>query len=98
MGEKIKEARLKLNMNQVEFAEKVGVSQSFISQLEKSLRYGDYKTIQNISNILGIEYSELTDVQPLFVRFTRNCKALSIKHLNALNEIVLGLLKGGDDD
>ncbi|MCE5224889.1 MAG: helix-turn-helix domain-containing protein [Porphyromonadaceae bacterium] len=95
VAEKIKQLRNMANIGQCELAEKVGVSQSFISQIENGARCGLPDTMQDIANVLGCSYEELTGEPKFIVQFIRNCKRLSQPQLFAVNEIVLQLIGSG---
>lgn len=95
VAEKIRQLRTEVNIGQCELAEKVGVSQSFISQLETGARTGMPDTMQAIADVLGCTYDELTGEPRFVVKFIRNCKRLSRQQLLAVNEIVLQLIGSG---
>lgn len=51
-GERIKQARLQRGMTQKELAEKLGVSESYVSQYERSVRNPKRDTLQKIAEAL----------------------------------------------
>ena len=59
VGERIKELRIKLNMSQVDFADKINVSKSYIAEIEKGIKNPSEKIIQNYSIGLNIPESTL---------------------------------------
>jgi len=52
LGKKIKMARIELDMNQTEFAEKIGAKQKSISRYETGLSVPSIVTLMKISKIL----------------------------------------------
>lgn len=61
IGERIKAAREKTGMTQVELGEKVGVSGVAIMRYEKGQRQPRYDQLQRIANALGVSVYELFD-------------------------------------
>lgn len=55
----LKELRLKNNLSQETFAFEVGIHRTYVSQLERGLKSPSLKTIQKVSQVLGISLSEL---------------------------------------
>lgn len=88
-GSKMRELRNIVGIGQAELAERVGVSQSMISQIEADCRKGAPDTIEAIAAELHCTVEELTGEPKFFVQFVRNCKRLSQAQLMALNKIVL---------
>lgn len=77
LGDRIREIRNDQGLNQSELAERVGTSQSTISQLEKGSRNPSYKTLRQVAEALGVSVSylveeedvaELTDEEEAFFR------------------------------
>lgn len=56
---KIKEYRLKSNLTQQELADKIGISKSYISELENNLKYPSVKILIHLSVILNVTTDEL---------------------------------------
>lgn len=90
----IRELRHKVGIGQVELAHRVGVSQSFISQLEQGTRSGTPNTLEAIAAELKCTVEDITGEPVLFLRFIRNCKRLSNAQLNILNELVIQFVRG----
>lgn len=82
-------------MSQAELSKKVGVSQTFISQIENGIRSGTPKTMQLIAKTLNCNYEETEKKPKFFIQFLRNCKLLSQSQLKILNEMVIELIKEG---
>lgn len=55
----LKVLRLEKNLSQETFAFEVGIHRTYVSQLERGLKSPSLKTIQKISQVLGISLSEL---------------------------------------
>lgn len=53
-GKKIKEAREKLNLTQFELAEKIGVSQNFLGDIERGIKLPSLNTLIQLSNVLKL--------------------------------------------
>jgi len=53
--------RWRVSMSQTEFAEKLGFTQSAISQWESGEREPDIATLQKLSEILGVTLDELVN-------------------------------------
>ncbi len=59
VGKVIKDCREKLGMNQVELAEKAGISQSHVCRLETGVHVPTSVTIEKIANALGTSPSQI---------------------------------------
>lgn len=53
-GKKIKEAREDLNLTQFQLAEKIGISQNFLGDIERGLKLPSIETLLKLSNTLKI--------------------------------------------
>ena len=62
IGKKLKELRLKRGMRQYEVAEKIGMSRSAISNIEKGHRSVTVKTLHNFCELYNINISFFDDV------------------------------------
>lgn len=62
IGERIKLYREDRNMSQKEFAEKIGVSNSRVSNWEQGINRPDVDLLKKICEILNVSPSELLDV------------------------------------
>lgn len=58
-GQKIKSLREAHGLTQEQFAEKINLERDTISKIENGKRFPSCKTIESISEILNISYSEL---------------------------------------
>lgn len=80
IGENIRKLREKLNMTQLDFADKIGVSRSAISYIEKK-ESSDTKLLETISEVFNVSVIELfygdTNIQPDAV--TPDCKIYQVK-------------------
>jgi len=61
VGQKIKEERMKKNIKQFELAKEVGISNSFLSDIEVGRSNPSIDTLKKIANVLGINTSKLID-------------------------------------
>lgn len=52
--ERLKEIRQKLNLNQTQFAEKIGVSQAAIARWESGVHIPNIVSLKNIALALGV--------------------------------------------
>ena len=55
----LKDLRLERNLSQETFAFEVGIHRTYVSQLERGLKSPSLKTVQKISQVLGLSLSEL---------------------------------------
>jgi transcriptional regulator with XRE-family HTH domain len=88
-GVKIRAMRKARNIKQSELAERVGVTQSFISQVELRGASCHAKTLKAIARALRCKVEDLTGVPEEYEAFIQNCKGLSSEQLLALNEVAL---------
>ena len=65
LGKKIKMARIDLDMNQTEFAEKIGAKQKSISRYETGLSMPSIATLMKVAKVLKKPASYFLDEQPL---------------------------------
>ncbi len=59
IGEKLKEARTRRLLTQDELAEKAGVSQSTIANIERNNAEPQYRTIRKVAKALEVDPTEL---------------------------------------
>ena len=59
IGEKLREVRTRRLLTQVELAEKAGVSQSTIANIERDNAEPQFRTIRKLAKALDIEPTEL---------------------------------------
>lgn len=58
-GKKIKEAREKLNLTQFELAEKIGVSQNFLGDIERGIKLPSLGKLIQLSNVLKLSLDSM---------------------------------------
>ncbi len=58
-GKKIKEARDRLGFTQFELAEKIGVSQNFLGDIERGIKLPSLNTLIQLSNILKLSLDSM---------------------------------------
>jgi transcriptional regulator with XRE-family HTH domain len=63
IGNMIKRRRKELNMTQIELAERLGVSNSFISQMENGYSNVSIKKLEEAGSILGINIYEYGSIE-----------------------------------
>lgn len=61
VGTRIQKARKRANLSQKELGDRLGVSASMIGQYENDLRNPKLATLQKISAVLGIHWTNLAD-------------------------------------
>lgn len=54
IGERFKELRIKNELNQIEFAQRVGISQSTLSEIEKGKSKPSVETVVSTSNYFNV--------------------------------------------
>ncbi|MFA5736894.1 MAG: helix-turn-helix transcriptional regulator [Candidatus Paceibacterota bacterium] len=59
LGENLKNIRTSKNITQTEFAEKLGVDKSFVSNIENGKTNPTLSTITNLAQTLGVSTNEL---------------------------------------
>lgn len=57
--ENMKSLRSKANLTQGELATKIGKSQKAVSEIESGKTWPDYKTIQALATVFGVEETDL---------------------------------------
>jgi DNA-binding XRE family transcriptional regulator len=92
-AEKIRELRKNRRIGQIDLANRIGVTQSFISQIENGCRKGLPDTMEAIAKELGCLVEDITGEPSFYIQFIRNCKRLSQAQLLSLNEVVLQFAK-----
>ena len=60
-GDRLRELRFERRMTQDEFAEFMGVSQDFVSSIERGITAPSFETLELLSSKLGRSVSELFD-------------------------------------
>lgn len=87
---KLREVRVKKGIGQIELAQKVGLTQGMISQIETKSRRARPQIMEEIARVLDCSVEEISETNEpsLVVQFIRNCKKLSYEQLNAVNELI----------
>jgi len=92
-GAKVRELRRIAGIRQGDLAERIGISQAMVSQIEHGGRACKPDTIQAIAAELGCTFEDLSGEPGEFVRFVRTCKRLSESQLSVLHKIAVELIK-----
>lgn len=91
-GQNLQKIRLAAGLNQLELAEKLGLSQASISQFENGTRQPTPAIVKRLAEILNVALEELTghDSPELATqqRLMRNLKGLSPAALEKINAVV----------
>ena len=61
LARKVKKFRKERNLTQLQLAEKAGVAQSFLSNIENGLQSPSLKSLEKISNALNVSLNNLLD-------------------------------------
>lgn len=108
IGTRLRQRRLALRLTLRNVAEAAGLSEGFVSQLERGVHSGSIATLQKIAKVLGLEVGDLFtaswDNRPAVTRFTdqqgfsfgvdgRKLR-LTPKHFNHL-EVFIGVFEAG---
>lgn len=95
IGSRIREIRKSLNMTTTELAEKLDVSQSFISGLENNTKKCSMDNLFKICEIFGVTLSQFFDDNPRSIILTSelkelitNAKNLTPEQLQKLNDFI----------
>ncbi len=67
----IKKLRTEKGLTQVQLADKIGLTQSSLSQIEKGLRWPDYKTIVVLAKAFKCEHSDIISHPDLLEAFNK---------------------------
>lgn len=92
-GKKIKELRSKTGMGQAELARRAGLSQAAISHFEKGIHSPSPETVRKLTEVLGCSEEEIQGCPSIQDTLMQNCKRLSVSQCEALNQVVLQLIK-----
>lgn len=85
----IKRLRLSRNLTQAELAEKVGITDSFMSFIETGKKWGSFQTLADIATALDVEPYELLLPQGAGDKFDENSTKELMKRLRQnLNDTV----------
>lgn len=63
IGEIIRQERIRKNLKQYELAEKAGISNTYLSDMENGRTTPSIKTLKKLAKVLGIECSKLLDTE-----------------------------------
>ena len=89
MNERIKQLRVELELTQMQFAEKIGLSRNYIAMIEMGAREPSDRTISDICRVFGVSEAWLRDgTEPMYVARSAN-EELAI--------LVNGLMSDADD-
>ena len=73
MNERIKQLRVELELTQMQFAEKIGLSRNYIAMIEMGAREPSDRTISDICRIFGVSEAWLRDgTEPMYVQRSEN--------------------------
>lgn len=93
-GERLKKAREQAGINQIELAERMGITQASISQYEKGLRIPTPKNIEKFTVVLGVSKEDLAGgnnakfEQEMLMRNLKNLTPQSLKKINEYVELL----------
>jgi transcriptional regulator with XRE-family HTH domain len=59
IGKKVKEERLKRNLKQKDLAARIGISNTYLSDIEHDRVNPSLNTLKNISNALNLDFRDL---------------------------------------
>ena len=73
MNERIKQLRVELELTQMQFAEKIGLSRNYIAMIEMGAREPSDRTISDICRVFGVSEAWLRDgTEPMYVQRSEN--------------------------
>lgn len=73
MNERIKQLRVKSELTQMQFAEKIGLSRNYIAMIEMGAREPSDRTISDICRVFGVSEAWLRDgTEPMYVARSAN--------------------------
>ena len=76
MNERIKQLRVELELTQMQFAEKIGLSRNYIAMIEMGAREPSDRTISDICRVFGVSEAWLRDgTEPMYVQRSENARA-----------------------
>lgn len=93
IGRRIKQIRLAKNIQSNELAEKIGITNVYLSYIEHGTKTPKLDTLQDICNALEVTLSEFfsseeADIPLEYQELLHNAKSLSPKQLASLNEFL----------
>lgn len=93
IGHRIKQIRIAKGLQGIQLAEKVGITNVYLSYLESGTKIPSVVTLQKICDALGITLAEFfadenTNLPPEYQELLENVKVLSPKQLELLNEFL----------
>lgn len=92
-GAKVRELRQIAGISQSNLANRIGVSQAMVSQIELNCRACKPDTIKAIAAEFGYSFEYLAGEPSTLVQLVRICKRLSESQLSALHKIAIELAK-----
>lgn len=94
IGEKIKFLRKnKLNITQSELAELVGISKSFMSDIENQRTYPSVKTLDKLAKILDVSIDYFFTEEEIEKTKIIHTKENEIEKVNILNKLIKNLIE-----
>ena len=102
LGERLKKLREDKNLNQVEVAKKLNISQATYNRYERDERSPDYKTLAKIADFYGVNIDDLfgrttSDLDEDTYLFARKYSQLPEKDKKVLKKILKGFDEWDDD-
>lgn len=94
LGERIRQIRLAKNIQSNELADKIGITNVYLSYIEHGTKTPKFDTLQEICDALGVTLSEFftfaekSDIPLEYQELLENAKTLSQKQLASLNEFL----------
>lgn len=93
IGERLKFLRISKNMQSNELAQRVGISNVYLSYIEHGTKIPTIDTLQKICEALGVSLSEFFSVQdsdlpPEYLETLQNLKVLTPEQLKILNDFL----------
>lgn len=103
LGERIKQIRLAKNIQSNELADKIGITNVYLSYIEHGTKTPKFSTLHKICNALDVTLSEFftieeTDIPFEYQELLQNAKTLSPKQLASLNEFLKALKEKNDNE
>jgi len=93
IGQRLKQIRTSKGLQGIQLAEKVGITNVYLSYLESGTKIPSIETLQKICDALGITLAEFfmdenVNLPPEYQELLENVKVLSPKQLELLNEFL----------
>lgn len=98
IGEKLKNLRKSKNLTTSQVAEKIGISQSYISRFENNRAVPDVDMLNAILEVYNVSLSEFfdegKDLLPELQDLLDNAKNLPLEQIDAINKLIKTITKG----